>query len=143
MPLRKETVEEELWHLFHSVAKVMPEKDGYLIRIPFYDFAGDPIELFIYERGGQYIVEDAGSVSGRMFAMGQDATDTPAFQLLMSLAKAYGIQVDLNTGIMRLTSPNLSEILHDMIKVVLSLITALPHMRIIPRRSASISFGET
>jgi len=134
------SIEGMVWQYFRSQLNIAREKDGWLVQLPFRDFAGDPMKLFVRLEQNQYVLEDAGSIAGAMFAMGQDSMDSPAIRLLKSLAKAYSAEVDFNTGTVRRVAQNgqMTEALHDMMKVIVTTMTVLPHMRVKPPRLGSL-----
>ena len=111
-----------------------------LIRLPFWDSEGDPLELTATINSGCAIIDDAGSIAGLLFSLGQDAQSTPAFKLLDNLRRTHGIEIDFNEGVVRLSVPegHLYDGIAEMAKVVISMHTVVPHIRISSRRATSV-----
>ncbi|MBM3944854.1 MAG: hypothetical protein FJ317_05090 [SAR202 cluster bacterium] len=112
---------------------VYPFRDsGCIVNLPFRDSSGDPLSVIVTEVSGQYVVHDAGIIASRLFSLAQNIEGTPAYRLLGSLAKAYDLDVDFNEGLVRLRADehDLSERVLDLAKVMVTVITASPHIRI-------------
>ncbi len=109
---------------------------GCVLQIPFFDNAGDPINIVVSEHNGRYVVEDAGKVAGHLFAMGQHGVDSPSVKLLMELQKAYKLEVDFNEGVVRrvVERHELMDAVMDLSKVIITVVTASPHIRLYPQR---------
>ena len=107
-----------------------------LIRLPFWDNYGDPIEISVSTDGVRTTIDDAGTIAGLFFSLGQHTQDTPAFKLLRNLERAHGLEVDFNEGLLRVSVPDqdLYEGIAEFTKVVLALHTVTPHIRTAPRR---------
>lgn len=116
---------------------VRPTRDnGCLLQVPFRDSDGDPIQVVIYDGGDGVVLSDAGLVAGHLFTLGQHTQDTPAFKLLRSLEKAYGLKLDFDNGRVTtmVTKEQLYDSLMDFTKVILTMVTAIPHIRVEPHR---------
>ena len=110
-----------------------------LVRLPFWDDEGDPLELTATIKSGRAIIDDAGSVAGLLFSLGQDAQSTPAFTLLDNLRRTHGFEIDFDEGVVRLSVPEgrLYDGITEMAKIVIAMHTVTPHIRSRPRRRGS------
>lgn len=114
-----------------------PTRDnGCLLQMPFRDSDGDPIRIAVYHSGDSIVLNDAGAITGNLFTLGQHTQDTPAFKLLRSLEKAYGLKLDFDNGrvTVTVTEDEMYDALMDFSKVVLTMLTAIPHVRVEPHR---------
>ena len=111
-----------------------------LISLPFWDNYGDPIEVSVSTTDAYTRIDDAGSVAGLFFSLGQHTQDTPAYKLLRNLERAHGFEVDFNEGLLRVSMPSqaLYEGFAEFTKVILALHTVTPHIRIPPRRMKAL-----
>ena len=111
-----------------------------LIRLPFWDNVGDPIEISVSTDGVRATIDDAGAIAGILFSLGQHTQDTPAFKLLMNLERAHGLEVDFNEGLLKVSVPDkdLYYGVAELTKIVLALHTVTPHIRVAPRRMKSL-----
>jgi len=77
-------------------------------------------------------INDAGTVAGHLFSLGQHTQDTPAFKLLKELTSAYKLELDFDEGVVKTTtnSNTFVDRLMDLVKVIVTMITATPHIRI-------------
>ncbi len=110
-----------------------------LVRLPFWDGAGDPIELTVAVESGRATIDDAGSIAGLLFSLGQDDQGTPAFKLLEDLGRTHGLEIDFNEGMVKISveEGDVYDGIAEMAKVVLAMHTVVPHIRISPRRIGS------
>ena len=110
-----------------------------MVRLPFWDGAGDPIELTVTVSSGRATIDDAGSVAGLLFSLGQDDQASPAFKLLDDLQRTHKFEIDFDDGLVRLSvaEDNLYDGVAEMTKVVLAMNTVVPHIRVAPRRIGS------
>lgn len=132
-----EELKEQVKKFLADGVKVRPiEDDGCLLQIPFRDSDGDPIRVAVYKAGDSIILHDAGVVAGHLFTLGQHTQDTPAFKLLRSLEKAYGLKLDFDNGRVTttVTENQIGDALTDFSKVILTMVTAIPHIRVEPHR---------
>jgi len=114
-----------------------PTRDnGCLLQMPFRDSDGDPIRIAVYHSGDSIVLNDAGAIAGNLFTLGQHTQDTPAFKLLRNLEKAYGLKLDFDNGrvTVTVTEDEMYDALMDFSKVVLTMLTAIPHVRVAPHR---------
>jgi hypothetical protein len=104
--------------------------------MPFRDSDGDPIQIAVYYSGDSIVLNDVGAVAGNLFTLGQHTQDTPAFKLLRNLEKAYGLKLDFDNGrvTVTVTRDEMYDALMDFSKVVLTMLTAIPHVRVEPHR---------
>ena len=107
-----------------------------LIRLPFWDNYGDPIEISVSTDGAWATIDDAGTIAGLLFSLGQHTPDTPAYKLLRNLERTHGLEVDFNEGLLKVSVPDqdLYDGIAEFIKVVLAIHTVTPHIRVPPRR---------
>ena len=99
-----EALEELIRHQFIEGTTVRTLKSGKcLLQIPFYDADGDPIRIVVHKDQDSFILNDAGAIVGNLFTLGQHTQDTPAFKLLGSLVKAYGLNIDFDRGLITTT----------------------------------------
>ena len=107
-----------------------------LIRLPFWDNYGDPIEISVSTDGTRTTIDDAGAISGLLFSLGQHTQDAPAYKLLKSLERAHGLEVDFNEGLLKVSvqDQDLYDGVAELTKVVIALTTVTPHIRVTPRR---------
>lgn len=108
------------------------DRGGCVLQIPFCDQAGDPLRLLVRLEGNRYIVEDAGTIAGHLFSLGQHTQDTPAYKLLHELIKAHEFEIDLNEGRVGtiVQEYELIDRVLDLAKVIITIVTATPHMRV-------------
>ena len=111
-----------------------------LIRLPFWDNYGDPIEISVSTDGTSVTIDDAGKVAGLLFSLGQHTQDTPAYKLVRNLERAHGLEVDFNEGLLKVSVPNqdLYDGVAEFTKVVLAIHTVTPHIRVSPRRMKAL-----
>ena len=105
----------------------------HLVQLPFQDSMGDPIQISIHVQDDNTVqMDDAGAIAGLLFSLGQDGEHTPAFKLVTNLAQAHGLEIDFEEGILAVsTTPDgITETLVGLTKVVITILTAVPHMRI-------------
>lgn len=132
-----EAVREQVQqYLVDSVITRPGKDDGCIIQTPFRDSEGDPICVITYGDGESILLSDGGMVAGRLFILGQHTQDTPAFKLLRSLETAYGLKLDFNYGRITMTTAehDMCDAIMDFSKVIITMLTATPHIRIEPHR---------
>ncbi|MFW6102260.1 MAG: DUF1828 domain-containing protein [Chloroflexota bacterium] len=132
-----EELKEQVKKFLADGVKVRPIKDdGCLLQIPFRDSDGDPLRIVVYKAGDSIILNDAGAIAGHLFTLGQHTQDTPAFRLLRSLERAYGLELDFDNGRVTTTvlENQMSDAIMDFSKVILTMVTAIPHIRVEPHR---------
>ena len=135
-----QTIEASIREGFSGWTSVTPLDSGEcLVRLPFWDGAGDPIELTVTISSERAIIDDAGSVAGLLFSLGQDDQASPAFKLLDDLQRTHKFEIDFDEGLIRLSvsEDNLYDGVAEMAKVVLAMNTVVPHIRVAPRRIGS------
>ncbi len=103
---------------------------GYKLILPFTDYVGDHIEIFIEPRGNEIVLDDLGHTAGLLFQFGQHSRDAVGHQLIVNLAAAYDIDINYNSGVLfkHIQLQELSKVL-NFIKVLTSIKTILPEMR--------------
>lgn len=133
-------IEAKIRDGFSEWTRILPlDIDECLVRLPFWDGGGDPVDLTVRLQAGRATIDDGGSIAGLLFSLDQDTQGTPAFKLVEDLGRTHGLEVDFNEGVVRLsvTEDDLYEGIAEMAKVVLALHTVVPHVRTTPRRVAS------
>ena len=122
--------------LMDGVTARLTKDNGCLLQIPFRDSDGDPIRIAVYHSGNSIVLNDVGAISGNLFTLGQHTQDTPAFKLLRNLEKAYGLKLDFDNGrvTVTVTKDEMYDALMDFSKVILTMLTAIPHVRVEPHR---------
>ena len=110
-----------------------------LVRLPFWDSEGDPIELTVSVEAGRAVITDSGSIAGLLFSLGQDHQGTPAFKLLQDLAKAHNLKINFDDGLVKLSvsEGNIYDGVAEMAKVILAMKTVVPHIRQSQQRRGS------
>lgn len=111
-----------------------------VVILPFWDGSGDPVTLCVSEHDGRAVIDDSGSIAGLLFSMGQHEATTPAYQLVESLQRAHGLEMDFGEGLVKLTVPaeDIYYGVAEMAKIVLSVQTVVPHMRVTRRSHRSL-----
>lgn len=119
----------------HMEVRALSE-DTCILTTPFWDSSGDPIRVAISLKDSSAILDDTGAVAGHLFSLGQQAVDTPAFKLLNTLAIAHDLNLDFDEGLVKVTVPidELFEGFIELVKVILTMVTAGTHIRVHPRR---------
>ena len=122
------------WSLVRSVAS-----GECLVRLPFWDGNGDPIDLTVTVEDGLAVISDNGSIAGLLFSLGQDHQGAPALKLLDDLARAHNLKINYDEGLVQLSisEKQIYDGIAEMAKVVLSMKTVVPHIRVFPRRPGS------
>ena len=135
-------LEESIRAGFSDWTKVILLDSGEcLIRLPFWDSDGDPIELTVAVELGRATIDDAGSIAGLLFSLGQDDQDAPAFKLLEDLKRTHGLEIDFDEGLVRVSveESNLYDGVAEMAKIVLAMHTVAPlitiHQPVFKKRS--------
>ena len=109
----------------------------HLIRLPFTDQMGDPVEIGVSVVDDRAFLDDAGAIAGLLFSLGQDEEETPACRLLTDLTRTHGLELDYQEGLVRIRTPReqLSQGAATLVKVVLTMLTATPHIRVPTNRN--------
>ena len=100
-----------------------------LVRIPYcHGIAATPLGLLVSVEAGCKTKEDAGSIAGMLFSLGQDDQDTQAFKLLKDLERTHGLEIDFDEGLVRVSveESKLYDGIAEMAKVVLAMHTVVP-----------------
>ena len=124
-------------HWASQVSAIRLGESECALRIPFSDGLGDPITLSVSQDDGGIHIDDAGTVAGALFSLGQHTADSPAFKLLQALAHSYALQIDQIEGVIscQMAPEEFLDALSDFAKVVLTLLTASPHLARTARRT--------
>lgn len=111
-----------------------------LIRLPFWDNYGDPIEISVASHESHAIIDDGGAISGLLFSLGQHTPDTPPYRLLRNLEHAHGLELDFNEGLvkLRVSYNDIYRGVVEFVKVILAIQAVTPHIRVAPRRMRSL-----
>ena len=106
------------------------------IKTPFFDNVGDPIYLALHREGESLRIEDTGAIAGHLFTLGQHALTTPAFHLLDEITKAYNLTIDFDQGTVNVIAEpeEAVERTMDMLKAIITMLTAMPFIRVSPHR---------
>lgn len=106
------------------------------IKTPFFDNVGDPIYLALHKEGKSLRIEDTGAIAGHLFTLGQHALSTPAFRLLDEIVQAYNLTLDFNQGTVSVKAEpdEAVERAMDLLKVIITMVTATPFIRVTPHR---------
>ena len=134
------SIEESIQAGFTEWSSVRPLASGEcLVRLPFWDGNGDPIDLTVTVEDGLAAISDNGSIAGLLFSLGQDHQGTPALKLLDDLARAHNLKINFDEGLVQLSisEEEIYDGIAEMAKVVLSMKTVVPHIRVFPRRLGS------
>ena len=124
-------------HWASQMSAVRLSQSECALRLPFSDGLGDPIMLSVRQHDGEIHIDDAGAVAGAMYSLGEHTEDSPAFRLLQALANSYALQIDHLEGAIRcqMAPDTFIEALSDFAKVVLTVLTASPHLARPTRRA--------
>ncbi len=124
-----------------GVALTTVGENRWEFKAPFGDQHGDPLSFSIGYHDNQVTVNDKGAVAGLLFSLGQDEDDTPGIKLLSALARSNNLVVDYDFGLVRTSCPlnELFDTLPTFARVVLTLLTASPHLE--RRQSRSRTLG--
>ena len=110
-----------------------------VVRLPYRDGMGDPLELTFSHSEEGVTIDDSGSIAGLLFSLGQHTQGTPAVKLLTDLVRTHGLEIDYDEGLIKANVENglLFETFIELAKVLLTVHTAAPHITVHARRSAS------
>ena len=129
-------LEESIRDGFSEWSRVLPLDSGEcLVRLPFWNGEGDPIELTVNVEGGRVVINDTGSIAGLLFSLGQDEQGSPAFDLLENLERTHHLEIDFDEGVVKVSvaESNLYDGIAEMAKVLMAVHTVMPHLRELPR----------
>ncbi len=129
--MKVDEVHELLASQFVSTLSVNASRDGYKAILPFNDYLGDPIEVFLAFTDGQVVVDDLGRSAGVLFSTGQHSSESPAHHLMRNLSDAYKINMDYNTGLLsqEIKFNEIRNRINDFIKVLISIQTVVPELQ--------------
>lgn len=133
-------IEASIQNGFSSWTRVTSlESGGCIVRLPFWDGAGDPIDLTVVIDAGWATIDDAGSIAGLLFSLGLDEVSSPAFKLLNNLRRTHDLEIDFDNGLVKICvrEDRIYAGIAEMAKVVLAMHTVVPHIRVSPRRISS------
>lgn len=110
-----------------------------VVRLPFWDSMGDPVELGVIDDGDRVTINDAGSIAGLLFSLDQHEEGSPSFRLVEDLEQAHGLKIDYEEGLVTLSvgEDGLYDGIAEMSKVVLAMHTVVPHISVARRRKRS------
>lgn len=116
---------------FVSNFSVSPSGSGFKVILPFNDFQGSPIEMFVEIEDDRIILDDLGHCAGVLFSMGQHIIDSPAHQLTRNLTEAYKIDMDYNLGLLKqkIDLKEIGQSINEFIKVLISIQTVVPELQ--------------
>lgn len=127
--------QEDILHLFRSQMtenlEVLPLNSGYLVRLPFRDPLGDPIEILITTDADGIILDDLGHTASLMFHMCQHREGSLGHLLTRNLTDAYAVTMDYNQGLLtqKLSMNDDPSHVLDFIKVLISAQTVIPELQ--------------
>jgi hypothetical protein len=110
---------------------VTPLNGGFLVRLPFTDSMGDPIEMSITLTPGGLILDDLGHTAGLLFDLAQHGEEAPGHILVKNLADAYQVTIDYDRGVLSRAADLITDAsaIVDFIKVLVSAQTVLPEIQ--------------
>lgn len=132
---------ERLLAGFGNWTEVRPLDSGEcLVYLPFWDGSGDPITLGVSTDGRTAKIDDAGAIAACLFSLGQHEENTSAFKLVESLQHAHGLDLDFGEGVASLSvgEQDIYDGVAEMTKVILSVLTVVPHIRVARRNPRSL-----
>lgn len=127
----KNELQKLLKHALTDNLVVIPYEEGFTVRLPFENYAGEPIEALIKPVDGQFVLDDMGSSAGLLFELAQHGEEAPGHHLVRELADAYEITMDYNKGILvkRIPTDGFATLILDFLKVLISVQTAIPEIK--------------
>lgn len=130
----KETVSRGWARNFHLAKTTSPDC---LIHLPFQDGDGDPVAISLQYSDGTVTIDDAGAAAGLLFSLGEHNEEDRGFQFVQTLTQAHELEIDFDEGLLRTQAAfeDLPDAASDFVKVALTLLTALPHLRSAPREA--------
>jgi hypothetical protein len=105
---------------------------GFLVRLPFSDSMGEPIEIFVATTpSGALSLDDLGHTAGMLLQFGQHGEEATGHLLVKSLADANGINMDYDQGILSQMLPSVVDPLTTLnfMKVLICTQTAIPALQ--------------
>ena len=117
---------------FADLTQVRPlGQEDTIVRLPFRDTEGDPVELSVHIDGNSATIDDAGTIAGLLFSLDQHNEGSPVFTLLQKLVQTHRLEIDFDEGLVRLRvdRENLYDGIAELAKVVITIQTAAPHIR--------------
>ena len=114
------------------ISLVKFKDNEHLIRLPFFDPTGDPIQVTITTQNQLVRIDDAGAVAGLLFSPGHHEEHTTAFKLVTDLARAHDLEIDFNEGTISIstTPEHITEALWILTTVIITVLSAVPHLRV-------------
>ena len=123
-------------HNFTDQTHVRPvNQHNSIVRLPFHDTQGDPVEISVHIDGDLATICDAGSTAGLLFYLGQHEQGHPAFTLLQKLAQTHRLEIDFDQGLVSLTverrniHEGIAEGIAELARIIITVQTAAPHLR--------------
>ena len=110
-------------------------------QVPHGDQHGDPLWFAVCLNKRELTISDGGAVAGLLFSLDQDEEGTAGFELLQSLAKRHRIELDYDGGLLQRTCllEETKDMLPSFTRVVLSLLTTIPHLESVTSASHEIA----
>jgi len=129
--------------------RVVTAGDGFLIRLPFNNYKGEPVEVGVtFQDNGNILIDDVGYVSGLLFELNEYSEGASGNLLTKQLANSYEFNMNYNEGIISEQISIVGEVekFLDFIKVITSIETVLPfisrpHKKVRGRRRLSAQLG--
>jgi len=110
--------------------------DGLIISLPYKNFMGEPIEVFVASNDRQIVLEDLGQTAGCLFSTNQYTETAEGHRLLRNIVKTHSVTMDYDRGVLRKElsiESNLTEVF-DFIKILVAMNTVMPEFQR-PRRA--------
>ena len=108
-----------------------------VIRLPFWS-GGDPIELGVECAENQIVLTDGGNVAGMLFSLDQHKEGSAGFEMVLNMAESHDLDVDFEEGLITMESSEstLYDDVSEMAKIVMTLLTAVPHLTSTPNHDS-------
>jgi len=101
---------------------------GFLIRFPFNNYKGEPVEISVHTNNGNLVIDDIGLISGLLFELGEHGEDALGHLITRRLTESYRFNMNYNDGIISQevsVSKDVEKLL-DFVQVITSIGTVLP-----------------
>lgn len=100
-----------------------------ILKTPFTDFQGDPIEVGYSIKENKLLMNDLGRIAGELFLMDRNKESSKSLKFVKNICKEYGINVDYNLGqLNQEVDLKDSESARNFIKIIVTLLTVLPYI---------------
>ena len=105
--------------------------DGLIVKLPFSNFMGEPIEVYIGSDKGHIILEDLGQTAGCLFSTNQYTETAEGHRLLKNIVNTHRVTMDYNRGVLRkeLTEESNIAEFYDFAKILVAVNAVVPEFR--------------